>query len=160
MLRFMGSKRLRYNWVTELKWTEHGLNFVHLIKFTRSIGFLSLFRLLQQNSIKFALKNNRSVFPMVLEAWSLRSGCVCGLVLVQVLLQFAIDDVSLKPHLERSKRWSESLTTLKGHQSLHGDAPSWPPRLLITSESSSLNNLKRYTRFQHMNFGGKQTFSP
>ena len=49
---------------------------------------------------------------------------MCGLVLVQVLLQFAIDDVSLKPHLERSKRRSESLTTLKGHQSLHGDAPS------------------------------------
>ena len=36
----------------------------------------------------------------------------------------AIDDVSLKPHLERSERGSESLRTLKGHQSLHRDPPS------------------------------------
>ena len=160
MLWFMVLQRVRHNWATELNWTEHGLNFVYLIQFTRSTGFPSLFRLLQQNTIKCALKSNRNVFLMVLEAWSLRSGCLCGLVLVQALLQFAMDNVSLMPHFETSERGSESLMTLKGHQSLYGDPPSWPPRLLKTSESPSPNTLKRRTRFQYMNFGGTHTFSP
>ena len=48
---------------------------------------------------------------MVLEAWSLRSGCVCGLVLVQALLQFAIDD-SLWSLTWRDQRGEVSLSWL------------------------------------------------
>ena len=112
------------------------------------------------------LINNRNLFLTVLG--SPRSGCQCGRVLVKVLFQVAdcrlLGFSVVSSHGRKQKEEASSLVTHKGtHPTdesftlMIASNPNYPPKI---SPPNTITCWERGVRFQHMNLGRTQTFSP